>query len=80
MRDYHNPWRETTCFAKPLDRAPHIIYTSWDIHNPLNPQTAAKRTNPQADTSKWEDKIDQLVYQLYGLTGEEIAIVEGKKQ
>ena len=40
---------------------------------------AAKRANPQADTSNWEDEIDQLVYQLYGLTEEEINIVEGKR-
>jgi hypothetical protein len=31
-----------------------------------------------ADTSVLERKIDELVYQLYGLTDEEIAIVEGK--
>ena len=37
---------------------------------------AAKRTNPQADTSELEREIDQLVYQLYGLTEEEIRIVE----
>jgi adenine-specific DNA-methyltransferase len=36
-----------------------------------------KHANPQADTSKWEDEIDQLVYQLYGLTQEEINMVEG---
>ena len=35
--------------------------------------------NPQADTSKLEAEIDQLVYQLYGLTEEEIRIVEGAK-
>ncbi len=34
---------------------------------------------PQADTSKLEAEIDQLVYQLYGLTEEEIKIVEGKE-
>jgi len=37
----------------------------------------AKGANPQADTSKLESEIDQLVYQLYGLTQEEIHIVEG---
>jgi hypothetical protein len=37
----------------------------------------AKRENPAADTSKWEREIDVQVYQLYGLTDEEIAIVEG---
>ncbi len=35
-----------------------------------------KRTNPKADTSALEAEIDQLVYQLYGLTEEEIKIVE----
>lgn len=38
----------------------------------------AKKQNPNADTSKLECQIDKLVYQLYGLTDEEIRIVEGK--
>ncbi|MCC5934341.1 MAG: class I SAM-dependent DNA methyltransferase [Balneolales bacterium] len=37
-----------------------------------------KKQNPQADTSALEAQIDQLVYQLYGLTEEEIKIVEGE--
>ncbi len=37
---------------------------------------AAKRADPAADTSAWEGEIDRLVYQLYGLTEEEIAVVE----
>ena len=37
-----------------------------------------KGNNPSADTSALESEIDRLVYQLYGLTGEEIAIVEKK--
>ena len=37
---------------------------------------AAKKENPQADTSDMEKQIDQLVYALYGLTEEEIRIVE----
>ena len=36
----------------------------------------AKRTNPDADVSKLENEIDQIVYLLYGLTDDEIAIVE----
>jgi len=36
-----------------------------------------KATNPSADTSALEAEIDRLVYQLYGLTPEEIAAVEG---
>lgn len=38
---------------------------------------AAKTANPAADTIAIESQIDQLVYQLYSLTPEEIAIVEG---
>lgn len=37
---------------------------------------AAKKDNPQADTSVWEKEIDELVYQLYELTEEEIGIIE----
>jgi adenine-specific DNA-methyltransferase len=37
---------------------------------------AAKRANPLADVSAWEREIDERVYRLYGLTPEEIKIVE----
>jgi type I restriction-modification system DNA methylase subunit len=36
-----------------------------------------KKFDPAADTNAFEREIDQLVYALYGLTPEEIAIVEG---
>lgn len=36
-----------------------------------------KSTNPSADTTVLESQIDRLVYELYGLTEEEIKIVEG---
>lgn len=36
----------------------------------------AKRTDSNADTSSLEDEIDKLVYELYNLTEDEIAIVE----
>jgi adenine-specific DNA-methyltransferase len=36
----------------------------------------AKRADSQADTSTLEGEIDQLVYELYGLTEDEVAIVE----
>lgn len=38
----------------------------------------AKKANPNADTRAFETLIDAMVYKLYGLTEEEIAIVEGK--
>lgn len=37
---------------------------------------AAKRADPAADVSAWEREIDERVYKLYGLTAEEIKIVE----
>jgi hypothetical protein len=37
---------------------------------------SAKKENPTADTSALEAEIDKLVYGLYGLTEEEISIIE----
>ncbi len=39
--------------------------------------THAKHADLQADTSALEREIDQLVYQLYGLSEGEVRIVEG---
>ena len=36
----------------------------------------AKAHNPKADTTEQEAKIDRLVYALYGLTAEEVTVVE----
>ncbi len=38
----------------------------------------AKAADPKADTSAPEAEIDRLVYALYGLTEEEIEVVEGR--
>ena len=43
------------------------------IHNSISGQHI-----PRDGTTTAEREIDQLVYQLYGLTEEEIKIVEGK--
>ncbi|MDX9709063.1 MAG: TaqI-like C-terminal specificity domain-containing protein [Trichloromonas sp.] len=40
---------------------------------------AAKKADPQADTRTLERQIDTLVYELYGLTEDEISFVEGVK-
>lgn len=37
---------------------------------------SAKEDNSKADTTAWEKEIDALVYQLYGLTEEEVNIIE----
>jgi len=36
------------------------------------------KSNPQADTSSLESQIDELVYDFYGLTGDEKDIIRGK--
>jgi len=38
----------------------------------------SRRAESAADVSAWEREIDRLVYALYGLTEEEIAVVEGR--
>ena len=38
----------------------------------------AKDADPNTDTSTLEVEIDRMVYQLYGLTEEEVAVVEGR--
>lgn len=38
----------------------------------------AKKNDPKADTSELERKIDLMVYELYGLSEEEVRVVEGK--
>jgi len=43
----------------------------------VNQILAAKKQLPTADTTALESQIDQLIYQLYDLTEEEIKIVEG---
>ncbi len=46
------------------------------IANLVDQILAAKRADSDADISDLEDEIDKLVYDLYGLTKEEIAIVK----
>jgi len=44
----------------------------------VNQILTAKNENPAADASELEGEIDRLVYGLYGLTEEEIGIIENK--
>ena len=48
-----------------------------EIENKVDEIIAAKDADPNADTSNLENEIDKLVYGLYDLTDDEIAIVEG---
>ncbi|MDO9553479.1 TaqI-like C-terminal specificity domain-containing protein [Rhodonellum sp.] len=48
-----------------------------EIEELVNEILSIKKQDSSADTSEIEKQIDQLVYALYGLTEEEIGIVEG---
>jgi hypothetical protein len=70
-------------FRKPADKASHdrmveLVERILDLNRQLAeakvPQT---RTVLQRQIEATDRQIDQLVYELYGLTGEEIRIVEG---
>lgn len=49
---------------------------SQGITAKVNKILTLKKTDPNADTSALEAEIDKLVYELYGLTEEEIEIIE----
>ncbi len=53
----------------------HIDLPPYFIIN-VNQILTLKKENPEADTSALEAEIDQMVYKLYGLTKEEIKIIE----
>ena len=52
--------------------------TQDSIESLVNKILSIKENNIKTDITLLEKEIDQLVYQLYGLTEEEIKIVEGK--
>lgn len=59
----------------PIKKSDKNIQTS--IIRSVDKILSSKKQNQQADTSGLEAEIDKLVYQIYGLTEEEIKIVEG---
>jgi hypothetical protein len=52
----------------------------WSQHDtlavPVERTLTTRQDDPEADTTALEQEIDRLVYQLYDLTPEEIAVVE----
>jgi len=67
---------------EPLLNIP-IIKANIEIENKISEIVSKiiseKHSIPTADITALETEIDQLVYELYGLTEEEIKIVEGEK-
>jgi hypothetical protein len=64
-------------YLKDLPLPPFAVQQSKQLTVLVDRILAAKKQNSAADTSALEREIDQQVYALYGLTPEEIAIVEG---
>jgi hypothetical protein len=59
---------------------PSIEYPSEEISSIVSNILELKARDKKSDISQLETQIDQLVYQLYDLTEEEIAIVEGSSK
>ncbi|HSN74525.1 MAG TPA: restriction endonuclease, partial [Anaerolineae bacterium] len=55
-----------------------ISHSTQPIETIVDSILAAKAQNPAADVGALEAEIDQQVYALYGLTAEEIRIMEGE--
>ena len=66
---YPDDWKQLPIPDVPPEQQAPIVELVNQILN-------AKRTDPDTDVSDLENEIDQIVYLLYGLTPEEIAIVE----
>ena len=69
---YQKPLSEIPIKKASLDEQELIVFYVDKI-------LSAKKVNPLADTTAEEHEIDLLVYKLYGLTEDEIKIVEGTK-
>jgi hypothetical protein len=67
-------------FTQYLEQLPIAVSGSNPLENEVMEKTneliELKKSAPGADTTALEAEIDQLVYELYGLTEEEIAIIE----
>ncbi|OWP82683.1 hypothetical protein BWK59_14555, partial [Flavobacterium davisii] len=61
-----------------IDNLPFILNNKFenDLKYIVDQILSLKKDNPEADTAALEREIDTLVYQLYDLTEQEIAIVE----
>ena len=68
-------WIPNIVFRFPIPANPPAS-AEREIESLVDQILAAKAADATADTSALERKIDQEVYRLYGLTDDEIAIVE----
>jgi len=69
-----NRWKKYKIELLPIKIASQVQEKEIEIL--VNQILAIKKQNPLAHTTDLENQIDQLVYQLYNLTEEEISIIE----
>lgn len=67
-------WKKQYLGAMPVKEDERI---AAEISNLVEQILETKKQDPTSDTSTIEAEIDQLVYEIYGLSEEEIGIVEG---
>ncbi|MCY3980075.1 MAG: Eco57I restriction-modification methylase domain-containing protein [Chloroflexi bacterium] len=72
----------TIDFGNPADVALHdkmveLVETMLDLHRQLPGLTAVQRGVVEQRIEAVDREIDELVYQLYGLSGDEVGVVEG---
>lgn len=61
------------------DRMVQLVEQMLTLHKQLpDTKTGHEKTHIQRQIDATDQQIDRLVYELYGLTGEEIGVVEGK--
>jgi len=71
-------------FTNPIDKAAHdrmvqLVEQMLSLQKQLpNAKTGHDQTHIQRQIDATDRQIDKLVYELYGLTEEEVAVVEGK--
>ena len=65
-----------TCTKQYFENLPICKQNNHRITELVDEIIIYKEMSPESDTSALEVEIDQMVYELYGLTEEEIAIVE----
>ncbi|WP_228020096.1 hypothetical protein [Sphaerospermopsis sp. LEGE 08334] len=70
-----NRWKKYKIEMLPIKEPTEIEELS--LENLVDQILNAKKLDPNADTTALEREIDQMVYQLYELTPEEIKIIEG---
>ena len=74
----------TIDFTNPADVARHdrmvsLVERMLDLHKRVaDEQTPHVKTVLQRQIEATDQQIDALVYELYGLTEEEVAVVEGR--